>query len=296
MSKHSNIIYVEGECILAELYEIVSQNYLQVNSCSVAFLNDRDYFTFRKDGRVDYHIIYVYSGVYHVVLNGKSTFVEKGNIIVFLPGERQQYAYKKSDFSVHCYIHFTGKECERLMSYFSKDDNRIFNVGVDDDIKNLYQNIAFELNIKREGYSDLCAGYFLQLLTLFKRKLINANTQRKTIIPDVCSYMTETLDRFITVSDYAKHFNLSANRFGHLFKEITGQTPQEYLITLRINKAKYYLKHTNLSIGEISIELGFSSSNYFSRIFKKRVGMTPSEYIRHHHNSEYIRHHHKLCE
>ena len=267
---------------MGDSYGVISQDYLQINSCAVTVLNNKDYFTFRKDGRVDYQIIYIYSGVCHLVLNGKPTLVEEGNIIVFLPHERQQYTYKKSESTVACYVHFTGKEAERLVSDFSKDDKRIFYVGVDTNIKNLYQNITFERSVKKEGYSDLCIGYFLQLLTLLKRNYIAHGVQKRTIIPDVCSYMSETMEQFMTVADYANHFNLSASRFAHFFREAVGQTPLDYLNMLRIDKAKSYLRHTNLSISEISVELGFSSLNYFSRVFKKRVGMTPSEYVQRH--------------
>ena len=52
----------------------------------------------------------------------------------------------------------------------------------------------------------------------------------------------------------------------------------EYVTKCRIDKAKYYLVHTNKKIYEISDHVGYMTSQYFSKIFKQQTGMTPAEY------------------
>jgi len=72
--------------------------------------------------------------------------------------------------------------------------------------------------------------------------------------------------------------NMSKSRFSAVFSQATGQTFTEYLIHLRLNKAKELLKTTNYKNSQIADETGYNDSHYFSYIFKKNIGMTPSEY------------------
>ena len=58
----------------------------------------------------------------------------------------------------------------------------------------------------------------------------------------------------------------------------TGQTFIEYLTGIRIEKAKYFLKHTNMKNYEVAIACGYATPSYFSTVFKGMCGMTPSEY------------------
>ncbi|MCI6732887.1 MAG: AraC family transcriptional regulator, partial [Lachnospiraceae bacterium] len=64
------------------------------------------------------------------------------------------------------------------------------------------------------------------------------------------------------------------------FKKISGVSPVNYLIQLRIEQAKRMLKESNLTILEISMECGFNNTSYFIRQFRKYTGKTPREYRR----------------
>ncbi len=85
-------------------------------------------------------------------------------------------------------------------------------------------------------------------------------------------------DPNLMLQDVAKAVNMSNSRFSTVFSQQTGQTFTEYLIYLRLNKAKEMLKTTNIKSSQIARESGYNDSHYFSYIFKKNVGMTPSEY------------------
>jgi len=71
---------------------------------------------------------------------------------------------------------------------------------------------------------------------------------------------------------------MSNSRFSTVFSQQNGQTFTEYLIYLRIGKAKEMLRQTDMKTSQIARETGYNDAHYFSYIFKKNTGMTPSEY------------------
>lgn len=62
------------------------------------------------------------------------------------------------------------------------------------------------------------------------------------------------------------------------FKRLTGEPPNQFVLNLRLNRAKYLLETTSLTINEIAEQTGFESVFYFSKLFKKRNGRFPRFY------------------
>lgn len=71
---------------------------------------------------------------------------------------------------------------------------------------------------------------------------------------------------------------MSKYYFCKKFKQVTGLTVMRYILKMRIGTAKNMLENTDLSIGRISEQCGFSSQSYFCRVFKEEWGITPLQY------------------
>lgn len=84
--------------------------------------------------------------------------------------------------------------------------------------------------------------------------------------------------RELSVEEFADRFQLSVNHFNKIFKQYNGLAFKEYLINVRVEKAKEYLSNPQMNIREAGILVGYVNPNYFSRIFKKKTGLTPVEY------------------
>lgn len=82
----------------------------------------------------------------------------------------------------------------------------------------------------------------------------------------------------IKIGEIAKMCHVSEVYFRKLFKEYSGMTPVEYILTSKICRAKKYLKFENIGIGEIALLCGFEDEVYFGRIFKKKTGLSPLKY------------------
>ena len=100
-----------------------------------------------------------------------------------------------------------------------------------------------------------------------------------SVISEAKLYMSQNYSNAnLMLQDVAKAVNMSKSRFSTVFSQTTGQSFTEYLIYLRLSKAKELLKTSNLKSSQIATEIGYNDSHYFSYIFKKNVGMTPSDY------------------
>ena len=88
-------------------------------------------------------------------------------------------------------------------------------------------------------------------------------------------YINANLTDDIRLESVANQLQLSASHFAHEFRNSTGQTPYQYLLDQRIERAKDLLKHTKSPVQYISGLVGFRSPVNFVRTFRQRVGLTP---------------------
>lgn len=106
----------------------------------------------------------------------------------------------------------------------------------------------------------------------------NNNDLNNTEILKTIDYMNANFSEKITLKKLCSINNMSESNFNKLFKEQTGLSPIKFLINLRINKAKKFLRNTNLSITDVSMKCGFYSVSHFSSCFMNAVNLSPTEY------------------
>lgn len=99
------------------------------------------------------------------------------------------------------------------------------------------------------------------------------------VIERMKAILEQEYDKNFEMERMAETVGMSANYLSRLFKQETGVTITEYLIDIRIEKAKQFLTdHPNLKNYEISQLVGYSDPVYFNKLFKKMVGVTPKDY------------------
>ncbi len=259
--------------------EKLSKNYLEVNSCERQFLSDQDYTMLRERGRVDYHILYITKGFCITEFDGKEYRVGAGNIILYMPHERQKYSFNAVDGSVSCYIHFSGTGCEEILKRFGFLGKHIIYVGLSSKLENIFTRMADEYALKKEFYVDSCTALLWQFLAVAGRfakyHRDEINIVNENAVDNVCRYMHKNFSENNDVKFYADMCNLSVSRFTHVFKASTGTSPRQYVIKIKLDIAQQLLENTNLGISEIAMAVGIEDGNYFSRLVKKRTGHSP---------------------
>ena len=108
---------------------------------------------------------------------------------------------------------------------------------------------------------------------------VDQDRKESAVISDAKLFMLDHFsDPNLMLQDVAKEVSMSNSRFSTVFSQQSGQTFTEYLMYLRINKAKELLRTTDEKASQIASEVGYNDSHYFSYIFKKNVGITPTDY------------------
>lgn len=94
----------------------------------------------------------------------------------------------------------------------------------------------------------------------------------------VCDYMQANFKRQIYLSELAALAQLSEYHFCRMFKQSLAQTPQAYLLAIRIEQVKGLLRTGKGSIADIALQCGFANQSHMGRYFKKMVGISPRQY------------------
>ena len=132
------------------------------------------------------------------------------------------------------------------------------------------QNVS-EPHCARAIYSILCS-------LMPDSGLFTLSEEQSTPVGRTIAYIHTHLSDPLTLNELAAQAQLSVYYFTRVFKKSTGYSPYEYIITARLNHAKYLLKNSVFSIKEISSIVGYSSEISFINAFTQKVGISPGKF------------------
>ena len=139
-----------------------------------------------------------------------------------------------------------------------------------------------ELQMCKDDYPEMLEIYLRQIFIKLHRYFNTVskvdNCQIAEDIDKATIYFSEHYNEEICIEDYAQKHHMSTSWFIKNFKQYTGSTPMQYILSKRIYNAEILLQDEQYNITEISNIIGYDNPLYFSRIFKKVKGISPSEY------------------
>ena len=216
---------------------------------------------FFVDGSIEYHF------------PNKTVTARRGDIL-FLPGNVPYSGRKLSDRVVYYVVDF---HCHQ--------DGEFENFGAPCIIsaKNYEaMSVRFRqaLDLWNNHTADVTIAIKAMLYSLFMMRYQEREETKKGIRNDeIIAYIAEHIDDpDLTVRELCRIFFMSESQMRRNLYKATGRSPNDYILTLRINRAKEMLINTDEQIKAISARCGFASPYYFSRCFAKSTGFSPSQY------------------
>lgn len=140
------------------------------------------------------------------------------------------------------------------------------------------ENEVWEELFKLETLEDMKNSVTRYFVKLCKHISIKRNKKCRNVIEQIKKIIDNKYKENIGINDIAQEVYLTTTYLCMVFKQETGETVNDYLTKVRIEKARELLKEPKNKLYDICYEIGYSEPGYFSKIFKKHTGLTPSEY------------------
>lgn len=223
-------------------------------------------------------LLYVYAGIFCLDYEGEHYEAGPGQL-VFFDCQKPHHYYAKADGLEFSYVHIDGANAHELCQYINHNNGILIdgknNAQVAREIEEMIE--LYESGIGESVFAVSSRLYHLMALL---DDPIKSTRLRKNddLVSRTVAYIRANVGKKITLHELAQMAGLSDFYFSHLFKEMTGQSPTEFIIYSRIDQAKVLLTTTSLPVGEIAKQVGYAKSSNFILMFQNRVGCSPLQF------------------
>lgn len=244
---------------------------------------------FGPNKRISHVLHIVDSGKGVLETNNKRYELAEGDSFLILSGTDAYYQADKKDPWTYRWVGFEGlqaKEIVQAAGYSKLEPVRHINCA---DTVNAYVDAMIQTNqlvfgneLKRTGLLMLLFSELLEdnrETCLREGRMYTEHRYPNTVYVDhAVEYISQNFASHIKINEVADYVGVNRSYLSSSFKKILGCSPQDYLINLRIEKAKSLLKKGDTQINEVAGMVGYADPLAFSKVFKSRTGRSPSEY------------------
>jgi len=145
----------------------------------------------------------------------------------------------------------------------------------------ILNSMILELDHQFEGYQLILKNRLEELIILLSRyysRLDATEAQSLVRIGKVIDYLEENFAEKIYLDGLSEMAFMSTRNFQRIFKKAVGSTPSNYLMQIRLQRARKLLRETGLPVSEIADVTGFGDGNYFIKCFKTENELTPNKF------------------
>lgn len=217
--------------------------------------------------------IYVLDGNLTAVQNNMKLTAQKDELLLIDCYKPHQYF---ADNHAHTlWVHFDGNNsCEWYSEITAQKGQKIkCTRQTAECISNIIKYIKTsqsEYSISKELYSLLC--------NISNDRTVNRENSKTSQIEEAEKFIISNYGKNISIKEIAAAAHMSVSYLSKVFKEITGFSPYDYLLRVRLDKAKELLRQTDNSVEIIAYKTGFNSSSNFVYFFKKETGISPLKF------------------
>lgn len=266
---------LENEITFSPYYEIENLP-LRISRFGITYPNENYYI--KREPSPCFIIEYIVSGYGYLEINEQKFKLCPGDVYIIHPGDFCTYYADKDEPYQKYWINFAcGFFFTEVLNAYGINDRVIHGMNISGFFEEL-----FKLEKLYVTNDELCIPIsklvfnLIMEIALFKKNNMPDNTEN--IASRVKFLLDNSTTSRITLDDIAKKCFRSKNDITRQFKKKYNTTPHDYLLGLRIGKAKHMLVNSKKTLAEIANHLCFSSEYHFSKIFKKKVGISPGEF------------------
>ncbi len=226
----------------------------------------------------------------YTLLTGDTVYVNSETIHSAIPNDCE---YECIVFSAESFISFSNDNLSLLPGFPlpSIVINEFLprkHEGIKNAVRELFENLYDEGEVKGKRFFVTASIYNLYgeiiksgLYSFYDRANSLNNEKNVIILKKVLRFIHNEYENKLTLEDLARVAQMSPKYFCAFFKEMTRQTPFEYINSYRTDAASKLLLATDKSITDIAFSCGFNDLSYFIKTFKYYKGITPKAYRKH---------------
>lgn len=279
----------EGEraCILPNT---VKRGLQKSSLCKNLYLTDIGYYPKalyhnreRQHGCKQYILIYCIHGEGWYIIHHKTYKVKPNHFFILPENAGHKYGADPNNPWTIYWVHFTGQMAGEYFRYLAGNKSFRPHMVFPSDERNLLFDdiIRYSSMINNTDAVIYANNCLYNYLASFKNTVfIKSETERNQIdaVDHCIALMKENLDKNLNLFEICKMMNLSISHLSTLFKEKMHDSPYNYYIFLKIQRACYLLWNTPMNIKTIAAQLGYEDPYHFSRIFKNVMGLSPKQF------------------
>lgn len=231
------------------------------------------------------------SYLFFIVKSGKGT-VTYGNVeyevkagdCVFINCMNQYTHTSSDDLWTLKWVHFNGNNMDAIYEKYKERGGKVvFSVPDAEEVMSLidrmYKIAASDSYLRDMEIHEILSSLLLSIMReSWNEKEVDTSSEKRKDLRHVREYIEENYDKKIQLDDLSERYNINKYYLSHIFNEQYGTSITNYIISLRITKAKHYLRFSDMTTTEIANRVGYEDVNYFIRSFKKVENITPGEY------------------
>ncbi len=214
---------------------------------------------------------------------------KKGDIVFILPSMLHGVTSLTEDATIEGIVFETSLVNMPILQFdfsemFHRNQRIQYIINEQDDI---YEELCHNINKILAVYGTFSANARIQivacllqcmglLIQKFSLEISIHDKNYRKLLP-ILQYIDKHYTEKVQISELSKLIHVCDDRMIRLFKEVTGETPVEYIMNLRVEHALKLLMEDKLSIAEIAEQTGFGSATYMTRVFKQKLGITPGK-------------------
>jgi AraC-like DNA-binding protein len=241
-------------------------------------------FDWTKGRVLDTHVLVYISRGRGIFESRQSTRQEinAGQVIFLFPGVWHSYRPEAETGWDEHWVGFDGDVARRwVKNKFFTPRSPVFNPGQEEKWLALFTELVAVIKLNHPALQQIMAGFTAQMLgMLYSRQQagLAGDDQALLIVQKAIIKMQAETGREANAQALARELNVSYSKFRHTFQEHTGSSPHQYLLELRVVRARNLLTQTTQSVKEIAQQMGFDDVHYFCRLFKMKTGLTPGQW------------------